>query len=225
MLLPPEALSFEFDAVGVVDEAIEDRVGDADDFVPAIDGQLAGDDNRAGFVSVLDDFEQITALVGVERFWSPVVQDQQIKSDDRQQYLGIAAIGAAECEGGEQTGRGDYVVPGSSRRRRVLERARGRARGWRGSRHPRRKRHDAAWRLELYFQTAFAGAAFSRVPGATPAIRRVRGCALRIGHRSLKPLAIPWRPRLCSRSRVRWVSMLDNPFNGSNRGRADWDVR
>lgn len=28
LLLLPEALSFEFDAVGVVDEAIEDRVGD-----------------------------------------------------------------------------------------------------------------------------------------------------------------------------------------------------
>lgn len=76
LLLLPEALSFEFDAVGIVDEAIEDRVGDggvSDDFVPAIDGQLAGDDNRTGFVSILDDFEQITALVGVERFWSPVV--------------------------------------------------------------------------------------------------------------------------------------------------------
>ncbi|MEY9345780.1 hypothetical protein ABIF99_000264 [Bradyrhizobium japonicum] len=79
LLLLPEALSFEFDAVGIVDEAIEDRVGDggvSDDFVPAIDGQLAGDDNRTGFVSILDDFEQITALVGVERFWSPVVESR-----------------------------------------------------------------------------------------------------------------------------------------------------
>ena len=106
LLLLPEALSFEYDALGIVDEAIEDRVGDggvSDDFVPAIDGQLAGDDNRAGFVSILDDFEQITALVGVERFWSPVVQDQQIKSCDRPQHLGVTAIGAAECEGGEET--------------------------------------------------------------------------------------------------------------------------
>lgn len=59
-----------------MDEAIGDGVGDrgvSDDFVLAIDGQLAGDDNRVGFVSILNDFEQITALVGVERFWSPVV--------------------------------------------------------------------------------------------------------------------------------------------------------
>src|SRR5260370_367625 len=120
LLLLPEALSFEFDAVGVVDEAIEDRVGDggvSDDFVPAIDGQLAGDDDRTGFVSILDDFEQITALVGVEGFWSPVVQDQQVKSCDRPQHPGIASVGAAECEGGEETrhtmvGNGE-VVPAS----------------------------------------------------------------------------------------------------------------
>src|ERR1700730_3983457 len=120
LLLLPEALSFEFDAVGIVDDAIEDRVGDggvSDDFVPAIDGQLAGDDNRTCFVATLDDFEQITALVGVERFWSPVVQDQQIKSCDRPQHPGIASVGASQCESGEQTrnamvGNGE-VVPAS----------------------------------------------------------------------------------------------------------------
>ena len=73
-----EAFSFEFDAVGVVDEAIEDCVGDSgisDNFVPAIDGQLAGDDDRTGFISVLDDLEQIAALIGVERLRSPVIKN------------------------------------------------------------------------------------------------------------------------------------------------------
>src|ERR1700730_15881085 len=65
LLLLSEALSFEVDAVGVVDEAIEDCVGDrgiSDDFVPAIDGQLAGDDDRTGFISALADLEQIAGL-------------------------------------------------------------------------------------------------------------------------------------------------------------------
>ena len=65
-----EALSFEFDAVGVVDDAIEDCVGDggiSDNFIPAVDGQLAGDDDRTSFISVLDDLEQVAALIGVER--------------------------------------------------------------------------------------------------------------------------------------------------------------
>ena len=101
-----EALSFEFDAVGVVDEAIEDCVGDggiSDNFVPAIDGQLAGDDDRTSFISVLDDLEQIAALIGVERLRSPVIKNEQIETGDSTQHLGITAIGSAECQGGEET--------------------------------------------------------------------------------------------------------------------------
>lgn len=90
-----------------MDKAIEDRVGNgkvSDDFVPAIDRQLAGEDDRTSFVSILDDFEQSMALVGVEKFWSPVVQDQQIKSCDRPQHLCVTAIGAAECEAAKRRG-------------------------------------------------------------------------------------------------------------------------
>jgi hypothetical protein len=41
-----------------VDDAIEDGVGQrgiADDLVPALDRQLAGDEDRAGVVAILDD--------------------------------------------------------------------------------------------------------------------------------------------------------------------------
>src|SRR5258708_5961436 len=106
LLLLSEALSFEFDAVGVVDEAIEDCVGDSgisDNFVPAIDGQLARDDDRTSFISVLDDLEQIAALIGVERLRSPVIKNEQIETSDSTQHPGIAAIGAAECQGREET--------------------------------------------------------------------------------------------------------------------------
>src|SRR5579863_3817727 len=106
LLLLSEALSFEFDAVGVVDEAIEDCVGDggiSDNFVPAIDGQLAGDDDRTSFISVLDDLEQVAALIGVEGLRSPVIQNEQIETSDSAQHFGVTAIGAAEREGGEET--------------------------------------------------------------------------------------------------------------------------
>ena len=106
LLLLSEALSFEFDAVGVVDEAIEDCVCDCgipDNFIPAIDGQLAGDDDRTSFISVLDDLEQIAALIGVERLRSPVIKNEQIETSDSTQHLGIAAIGAAECQGRKET--------------------------------------------------------------------------------------------------------------------------
>ena len=62
-----QALAAQFDAVGVVDDPIEDGVGQggiADEFVPAIDRKLAGDDQRAGVVAVLDDLQQVALLLG-----------------------------------------------------------------------------------------------------------------------------------------------------------------
>jgi hypothetical protein len=55
------AVSLECEAVGVVDEAIEDGVGDVgvgDDLVPVLDRHLAGDDGRAALV-VVDDLEEM----------------------------------------------------------------------------------------------------------------------------------------------------------------------
>jgi hypothetical protein len=55
-------------AVGVVDQAIQDRVGQgrvADDFIPVVDRDLAGDDQRAGVVAVLDDLQQSRRCSGV----------------------------------------------------------------------------------------------------------------------------------------------------------------
>lgn len=85
-----------------MDEAIEDGVGDgriADDFVPAVEGQLAGDDDRAGFVSVFDDLE----LIGVEGFGFPIVENEQIETGEGAQHFGVAAVAAGERKGGEET--------------------------------------------------------------------------------------------------------------------------
>jgi hypothetical protein len=58
-LAPP--FSGELDPVGVMDDSVEDGLGErreANHIVPAIDGNLAGDDEGAFVVSVLDDFEE-----------------------------------------------------------------------------------------------------------------------------------------------------------------------
>ncbi len=71
-----QALSGQFDAIGVVDDAVEDGVGEggnADQIVPAGDGNLAGDDERAFVVAVLDDLQQIARLAGAERLRSPII--------------------------------------------------------------------------------------------------------------------------------------------------------
>ena len=52
-----------------MNDAIEDGVGECgypDQIVPAVDGNLAGDDERAFVVAILDDFQQIARLIGRE---------------------------------------------------------------------------------------------------------------------------------------------------------------
>ena len=69
-----------------MNDAVEDRVGkggNADQIMPAVHGNLAGDDERAFVVAILDDFEQIARLIGRERFGSPVVQDEQFDARER----------------------------------------------------------------------------------------------------------------------------------------------
>src|SRR5208337_2160572 len=64
---PPlaQALAGQLDAIGVVNDAVEDGVGErgnADQVMPAVYGNLAGDDERAFVVAILDDFEQIARI-------------------------------------------------------------------------------------------------------------------------------------------------------------------
>ena len=59
------ALSGKCQAMGVVDEAVEDGVCQswvADGLVPVLNRKLAGDDRRAPAVTVFEDFEQIAPL-------------------------------------------------------------------------------------------------------------------------------------------------------------------
>ena len=76
-----QGLAGEVEAVGVVDEAVEDGVGVggvADEGVPVGDGELAGDEGGSSAVAIFEDFQQIVAGLGVERLEAPVVEDEQL---------------------------------------------------------------------------------------------------------------------------------------------------
>jgi hypothetical protein len=62
--------------VGVVDDAVEDGVGVswiADDMVPFVDRELAGDDRGSSPMAFFEDFQQIMSCGGIERFETPIV--------------------------------------------------------------------------------------------------------------------------------------------------------
>ncbi len=99
-----QAFALEFDPVRVVDDPIQDGIGQrriADDLVPAVDRHLAGDDQRAGVVAVLDDFQQIALLLGQQRLGPPIVQDQQLHAAQRPHHPGVTAVTARQRQIGE----------------------------------------------------------------------------------------------------------------------------
>src|SRR5712692_5072333 len=57
---------FELDAMGAVDDAIEDGVGQGgicDNLVPSADRYLTGDQQRAAIAAVVDDLKEVAALL------------------------------------------------------------------------------------------------------------------------------------------------------------------
>ena len=74
-------VSFEGDRVGVVDEPVENGVGESrfsDTLVPEVDRILAGDQGGAGLPAVFEDFEEIVSLVLGQRQKTQIVQNQKI---------------------------------------------------------------------------------------------------------------------------------------------------
>ncbi len=67
---PAHAFAGEIDAMGVVNEAIEDCVGIgwiADDFMPAFDGELRGN-GRAAPIALFEDFEEVVPAAAASGF-------------------------------------------------------------------------------------------------------------------------------------------------------------
>ena len=67
--------------MGVVNKAVKDRVGIsriANERMPFVDGDLAGEDRRAAPITLLEDFVEVATGAGIERFEPPVVEDEEL---------------------------------------------------------------------------------------------------------------------------------------------------
>jgi hypothetical protein len=97
----------EIDPVCVVNDTIEDGVGVggiADQLMPFVDGDLAGDDRRSAAVAFFENLEEVVTRGGVERLEPSVVEDEQLHTAERPLDAGISTISAGEREVGEQLG-------------------------------------------------------------------------------------------------------------------------
>ena len=77
--------SVEFELEGVVDEAVEDGVGEQ--FMPLSQGELVGDEGGARGGAV---FEEFAAVRGVELGESEVVEDEEVGFGEGGEELGVA---------------------------------------------------------------------------------------------------------------------------------------
>jgi hypothetical protein len=93
--------------MGVVDEAVEDGVGIgwvADDLVPFVDWDLAGQDGRATAISFFEDLVEITASATVERFEAPIIEDEKLDAVEAAHDASVAAVAVGQREIGEELG-------------------------------------------------------------------------------------------------------------------------
>src|ERR1700745_4144680 len=88
-----------------VDKAIENGICHrwvCDHLVPVLDRQLAGDDGGAAIVPVIDNLQEIVALIESEGREAPIVEDQQIDAREGAQQTHMTTITARHSQCAEQ---------------------------------------------------------------------------------------------------------------------------
>ena len=93
--------------MGVVDEAVKNGVGErrtADDLMPLLDRNLAGDDGRSALMAVLEDLEEIALFRLGEDRQAPVVQDQELDAREAFEQAAVAAIASCESSASKRRG-------------------------------------------------------------------------------------------------------------------------
>ena len=96
-----QAFAGKFDAVGVVDDAVQDGVGIggvADNFMPGCHGKLGSDDGRTTAVSLFEDFEEVVTGAGVERLQAKVVEDEEIGAAEGFQEARMTPVAVRQDE-------------------------------------------------------------------------------------------------------------------------------
>jgi hypothetical protein len=99
------AFASQFDAMGVVHKAVEDRVSQgraAHHLMPLLDRHLAGDDGRSAPVAILQDLQQLLPLGLGQPRQTPVVENEQLHPGQHLQHPGVAPVAARQGERLEQ---------------------------------------------------------------------------------------------------------------------------
>ena len=104
---PSHRMTVQFEAMGVVDQAVEDRISDgriADLRMPTGHRQLAGQQHGAGLIARIADLEEVAALGFGHGSHRPVVDNEQVDAAESIEDFRVAAVGARGGEMAKQLG-------------------------------------------------------------------------------------------------------------------------
>src|SRR2546426_8908613 len=82
--------------MGVVEQPIADGIGHgslSELIVPVLDGELAGEDGGAGAVAIVEDLEQVAAVLVAQGCQAPVIEHQDVGAGEAGEQAGVAARG------------------------------------------------------------------------------------------------------------------------------------
>src|SRR5262245_670040 len=91
--------------MGVVQEPVADRVsqrGLPDEVVPLGRVMLARDDRGAAAVAILENLEQVAALLILRRGEAPVVEEEHVEAGELAEEPTVRAVGAGQAQVIEQ---------------------------------------------------------------------------------------------------------------------------
>src|SRR5499426_3061779 len=100
--------------MGVVQEPVADRVsqrGLPDEVVPLGRVMLARDDRGAAAVAILENLEEIAALLILRRGQAPVVEEEHVEAGELAEEPAIGAVGAGQAQVVEQARDAAVVGP------------------------------------------------------------------------------------------------------------------
>src|SRR3989442_6425646 len=93
--------------MGVVKEAIADRVrhrGVPEVLVPLVGRELARDDRPPGLAAILQDLEQVAAVLIPQRAEAPVLEHEDVDAGELAEEADVGAVGMSEGEFVEEPG-------------------------------------------------------------------------------------------------------------------------
>ena len=93
--------------MGVVEEAVADRIregGVAEEVVPLGDGQLTRHDGRARAVAVIEELQEVAAILRREGIEPEIIDEQHVDTRELGEQAEVGAVGAGQGEFMEEAG-------------------------------------------------------------------------------------------------------------------------